>query len=432
MADINSIFYKIGLKARDSLGTAVTDLKEADNTWTGTNDFEKAVTVSYADGTALDIKGTASTSDKLTADSLSSTGDTNAKGGITVTGDVTISKDLTVNGNLTISGTESVIDSDNLDITDNIFALSKGASEGTYAKDSGLYFERGSDKSASAFVFDESAESFVVGTLEGEVIPAGASNSDFTIEVSGAPNLTSIVITPTNVQGFNPAWPTTTTLYDNTTTYLSFIINPSTTYNDLVTAANNFSPHANTNNFANATAKVTLKAGVTGTDTLWATYGGATSTPSFTAGVTNPPSNSNGEIANTTPAPLTVGSLKLTSQGAPGTSDGTITFTANGAGLVTAIVINGTSYPNLTDINGATTTSPGLGLSFLSAADAYGNTANWGQGHQINTVFTNGELTKITDTTGGNTPVTTNYNYLSPTVSEELGDLADFDAGYVA
>ena len=313
---LESIFYKIGLKAKDSLGTAITDLKEADNTWTGTNDFEKAVTVSYADGTALDIKGTASTSDKLTAHSLSSTGDINAKGGITVTGNATISKDLTVNGNLTISGAESVIDSDQLDITDNIFALSKGASGGIYAKDSGLYFERGSDKPASAFVFDESAESFVVGTLEGEVIPAGASNSDFTIEVSGAPNLTSIVITPTNVQGFNAAWPTTTTLYDNTTTYLYFIINSSTTYNDLVTAANNFSPHANTNYFANATAKVTLKAGVTGTDTLWATYEGATSTPSFTAGVTNPPSNSNGEIANTTPAPLTVGSLKLTSQGA--------------------------------------------------------------------------------------------------------------------
>jgi len=74
MADTDSIFYKIGLKAKDSLGTAITDLKEAGNTWTGTNDFEKAVTVSYADGTALDIKGTASTSGKLTAESLSSTG----------------------------------------------------------------------------------------------------------------------------------------------------------------------------------------------------------------------------------------------------------------------------------------------------------------------------------------------------------------------
>lgn len=314
MADTESIFYKIGLKARDSLGTAVTDLKEANNTWTGTNDFEKAVTVAYADGTALDIKGIASTSGKLTAESLTSTGDTNAKGGITVTGNATISKDLTVNGNLTISGTESVIDSDSLDITDNIFALSKGASDGAYAKDSGLYFERGSGKSASAFVFDESAESFVVGTLEGEVIPASASNSDFTIEVSGAPSMSAISIAPTNAQGFNTAqWGTNTKIHDNGTTYLSIIINSSTTYDDLVTAADNFAPNplATDSKFINATIKLTLRSGVTGTDTLWSQYNGSVTVLSFTAGSTTPPSNSSSDIANTTPAPLTVGSLKL-------------------------------------------------------------------------------------------------------------------------
>ena len=430
MADIESIFYKIGLKAKDSLGTAITDLKEADNTWTGTNDFEKAVTVSYADGTALDIKGTASTSDKLTAHSLSSTGDINAKGGITVTGDVTISKDLTVNGNLTISGAESVIDSDQLDITDNIFALSKGASGGIYAKDSGLYFERGSDKPASAFVFDESAESFVVGTLEGEVIPAGASNSDFTIEVSGAPDLTSIVITPTNVQGFNAAWPTTTTLYDNTTTYLSFIINSSTTYNDLVTAANNFSPHANTNYFANATAKVTLKAGVTGTDTLWATYGGAASTPSFTAGVTNPPSNSNGEIANTTPAPLTVGSLKLVGSTVTvvetlGTGVTSATFTTNASNQVTAIVVDGTEVKTYFAV-GINYINTSTGLGGLKFTTDYKLDSTQGT-NEINAVFSNGEIVKLSGS-GGVTLVTYDFS----TSSQELGDLADFDAGYAA
>ena len=413
MADTDSIFYKIGLKAKDSLGTAVTDLKEADNTWTGTNDFEKAVTVAYAVGTALDIKGTASTSDKLTAESLTSTGDTNAKGGITVTGNATISKDLTVNGNLTISGTESVIDSDNLDITDNIFALSKGASVGDYAKDSGLYFERGSGKSASAFVFDESEESFVVGTLEGSGTPTESLGTDVvsaTFTTNASNQVTAIVVDGTEVKTYFAVGID----YINTSTGLGGL---------KFTTDYKLHPTQGTNEinavFSNGEIVKLLGSG----NVTLVTY-------DFSNVIA--PSGSNADIANTTPAPLTVGSLKLSSQGAPATSDGTITFTANGEGLVTAIVINGTSYPNLTDINGATTTSPGLGLSFLNAADAYGNTANWGQGHQINTVFTNGELTKITDTTGGNTPVTTNYNYLSPAVSQELGNLVDFDAGYAA
>ena len=166
MADTNSIFYQIGLKVKGSVADATAGLLSGDNTWTDTNDFEGAVTVA-SDGTALDIKGTASTSDKLTAESLESTGDTDAKGDLSVTGNLTVSKDLTVEGNLTVSGTEAIVDADSLDVTDNILKLSEGASAGDYAKDSGLYFERGSGKPASAFVFDESAESFVVGTLEG-------------------------------------------------------------------------------------------------------------------------------------------------------------------------------------------------------------------------------------------------------------------------
>ena len=311
MADQTSIFYQIGLKVKGSVAEASAGILSGGNTWTGTNDFEKAVTVAYADDTALDIKGTASTSDKLTAESLESTGDTDAKGGLNVTGDATISKNLTVEGNLTVSGTEAIVDADSLDVTDNIIKLSDGASGGAYAKDSGLYFERGSGNSASAFVFDESEESFVVGTLEGEVVPAGISTSKFSVAINGA-SATGITISPTNIQGQNSAWPTTGAWYDNTSGILFYLPKSGDTYNDMVAAAAAFTPHSSSQHFAGATITVTL-IGDVGNNSPYTDYQGVSSTAlsGFTAEVTSPPSNSNGDIANTTPAPLTVGSLKL-------------------------------------------------------------------------------------------------------------------------
>ena len=308
MADTNSIFYQIGLKVKGSVADATAGLLSGDNTWTGTNDFEKAVTVAYADGTALDVTGTASTSGLLTAESLESTGDTDAKGNLTVSGSATISKDLTVEGNLTISGTEAIVDADSLDVTDNIIKLSDGANAGDYTKDSGLYFERGAGKSASAFVFDESEESFVVGTLEGD-----------------------------------------------------------------------------------------------------------------------DPTGSNADIANTTPAPLTVGSLKLVGPVSLTTSDAVITFsTSGGTGndgvtRVSSITIDGVSHQAAVSLNGGYTNSPALGLNFLSGATAYGV-----NGNQIRIVFENGELARITNSKGN---ATYNYADASP---QQLGNLDDFNAGYDA
>lgn len=292
MTDTNSIFYQIGLKVKGSVADATAGLLSGDNIWTDTNDFEGAVTVSYADGTALDIKGTASTSGQLTAESLESTGDTDAKGNLTVSGSATISKDLTVEGNLTISGTEAIVDADSLDVTDNIIKLSDGANAGDYAKDSGLYFERGAGKSASAFVFDESAESFVVGTLEG----------------SGGPDVA----------------------YGNSTIYqnsLDYVVNEQ----NQVTAiklGNTYTSTSTSSNYTNYATALGLYFSSeynpsNGTADRWQPqfsggelvklYNPRKPTWSATLSYDNytPPTYSNGDIANTTPAPLTVGSLKL-------------------------------------------------------------------------------------------------------------------------
>lgn len=182
-ADTSSIFYKIGQATKVATSNAIGELKGANNTWTGTNGFQAAVSVGKAavgDAPAvpssLTVTGTASTSGKLTANSLEVTNGATVGGNLTVgsgalTDDTaksaTVSQNLTVNGNLDVKGGTTTLSTTNLDIKDNIIRLSKGASSAEYTKDSGLFFERGQGKNAAAFVYDEDATSFVAGTTTG-------------------------------------------------------------------------------------------------------------------------------------------------------------------------------------------------------------------------------------------------------------------------
>ena len=188
--DTSSIFYKIGQATASATSDATDALLAADNTFTGTNGFNAAVSVGTAEApSSLSVTGTASTSGKLTANSLEVTNGATVKGDLTVGSgasnsatakDATITKDLTVNGNLEVKGGTTTVSTTNLDIKDNIIRLSKGASADTYSKDSGLLFERGTDKNAAAFVYDESEESFVAGTTIG-------TSADATLATTPAP-----------------------------------------------------------------------------------------------------------------------------------------------------------------------------------------------------------------------------------------------------
>ena len=131
MTDTTSIFYKIGQATKSNVGDAITALLADNNTWTGTNDFNKAVTV----------------------------GTDNQAANLSVKGSTTIS------GDLTVSGTTTTISTSNLEVKDNIVHLSKGASAGVYNKDSGLYFERGTGLAAGAIAFNEANDRFELGTV---------------------------------------------------------------------------------------------------------------------------------------------------------------------------------------------------------------------------------------------------------------------------
>jgi uncharacterized protein YlxW (UPF0749 family) len=73
--------------------------------------------------------------------------------------------DLTLSGNLTVSGTTTTVSTTNLDVSDSLINLSKGAaSASTASNDGGFVIERGSSESNAAFFWDESADKFKVVT----------------------------------------------------------------------------------------------------------------------------------------------------------------------------------------------------------------------------------------------------------------------------
>jgi len=67
-----------------------------------------------------------------------------------------------ITGNLTVSGTTTTVNQTNLDVSDNIIGLNRGASSN--ANDSGIIIERGSTGDNAAILWDESIDTFVIGT----------------------------------------------------------------------------------------------------------------------------------------------------------------------------------------------------------------------------------------------------------------------------
>ena len=90
---------------------------------------------------------------------------------LAVTGAVTISGDLTVNGDTT------TVNTTNTTISDNILELNTGISQSL--NDAGIIIERGSTGDNAAIIWDESADTFVLGTTSAE---AGDKSGGITID----------------------------------------------------------------------------------------------------------------------------------------------------------------------------------------------------------------------------------------------------------
>jgi len=82
---------------------------------------------------------------------------------------------LTLSGNLTVNGTTTTLNTTNTVVSDNLLELNNGATSN--ANDSGIVIERGSTGDNAFMGWDESADSFIVGTTTA----TGSSTGNLTI-----------------------------------------------------------------------------------------------------------------------------------------------------------------------------------------------------------------------------------------------------------
>lgn len=82
---------------------------------------------------------------------------------------------VTLSGDLTVNGTTTTINTTNTVVTDSLIELNNGATSNI--NDSGIVIERGSTGDNAFMGWDESADSFIVGTTTA----TGASTGDLTI-----------------------------------------------------------------------------------------------------------------------------------------------------------------------------------------------------------------------------------------------------------
>jgi hypothetical protein len=268
MADTNSIFYKIGQATKSSISNAIDALKSN----------------AFVIGTSSD----------------------NA--------DLTVNGGATITGNLTVQGETTTLSTSNLNVKDNFIRLSEGASNGAFDKDQGFYFERASGSNAGAFIFDESEDTFVVGTLGGTpAVPEyhyadlNHNGVEFKIKIDStfADYNTASGVSSTMIGSYQSNNGGTT---ENEWKFLGSILyfhkgNSISSFSDLVNATN-----------AQAGVSMEILSGDGSTNVLTSgTFSGDSSLTKVDAVAEVVAGDGDDDTLVTTPAPLTVGSIKINS-----------------------------------------------------------------------------------------------------------------------
>ena len=88
---------------------------------------------------------------------------------------LTATGDLTIGGNFTVNGTTTTVATTNMVVSDNLIELNNGASSNS--NDSGIVIERGSTGDNAIFMWDESNDTFVLGTTTA----TGSSTGNLTV-----------------------------------------------------------------------------------------------------------------------------------------------------------------------------------------------------------------------------------------------------------
>ncbi len=91
------------------------------------------------------------------------------------TSETTVNDNLTVTGNFTVNGTTTTVDTTNTTVKDSLLELNSGATSNS--NDCGVVIERGSTGDNAIIMWDESGDTFVVGTTTA----TGASTGNLTV-----------------------------------------------------------------------------------------------------------------------------------------------------------------------------------------------------------------------------------------------------------
>ena len=136
---------------------------------------------------------------KTTTDGIDVTGEVKGDS-LDIDGNADISGNLVLGGDLNVTGTTTTVNQTNLDVSDNIIGLNRGAS--TNANDSGFIIERGSTGDNAVFVWDESADKFTLGTTTATPSSTGdLSITTGTLVANVEGNLTGNITGATTVSG---------------------------------------------------------------------------------------------------------------------------------------------------------------------------------------------------------------------------------------
>ena len=142
--------------------------------------LSRTVSESSNGGSAITLAGNATVSIVSAAEDVTS--DVEITGGTidgAVIGGTTTAAanftNVTLSGDLTVNGTTTTINTTNTVVSDNLIELNNGATSN--ANDSGIVIERGSTGDNAFMGWDESADSFIVGTTTA----TGSSTGDLTI-----------------------------------------------------------------------------------------------------------------------------------------------------------------------------------------------------------------------------------------------------------
>ena len=106
-------------------------------------------------------------------------------------GHATFANNVTITGDLEVNGTTTTVNATNLDLSDNIIGLNRGASSNS--NDSGLIIERGSTGDNAAMIWDEANDRFVFGLTTSTPAATGS------VSISSTSNLAARDLDVNNV-----------------------------------------------------------------------------------------------------------------------------------------------------------------------------------------------------------------------------------------